>query len=307
MNRMNIFVTKGFDTTMTKVSVITPSYNQANFIERTIQSVLSQNIPRLEYVVMDGGSKDHTVDILKKYESQLQWRSEKDNGQAHAVNKGFQQTTGDIIGWLNSDDVYYPDAIKRVCEFFDSNPDIDVIYGNAYHIDIDDNIIETYYTEEWDINILKEVCYLCQPAVFFRRKVITQCGMLNDKLQYCMDYEFWLRLAKNGIRFAFIKDFLAGSRLHADTKTLGSRVKVHAEINDMLKTMYRIVPDRWLSNYAHAYVESTYPKNYSPHKLRRALAIKTFTSSLLWNKKISLPLFVTTARWFMSSLHKRNG
>ncbi len=290
---------------MTKVSVITPSYNQANFIERTIQSVLSQDIPHLEYVIMDGGSKDHTIDILKKYDSLLEWRSEKDNGQAHAVNKGLQQTSGDIIGWLNSDDVYCRDAIQRVCEFFESNPDIDVIYGNAYHIDTDDNIIETYYTEEWDINRLKEICYLCQPAVFFRRKVIQQFGMLNDKLQYCMDYEFWLRLAKNGVRFAYVKDFLAGSRLHADTKTLGSRIKVHAEINDMLKTTYHTVPDRWLSNYAHAFVESTYP-HYSKQKLKRAIAIKTFTSSFSWNKKIRLPFFLTLVRWYMSGLLKRN-
>lgn len=286
---------------MTKISIITPSYNQANFIERTIQSVLSQNISHLEYVIMDGGSKDHTVEILKKYESQLQWRSEADNGQAHAVNKGMQATSGDIIGWLNSDDVYYPGAMIRVCEFFESNPHIDVVYGDAYHIDAEDKIIETYYTEEWNIHRLKEICYLCQPAVFFRRKVIEQFGLLNDKLEYCMDYEFWLRLATNGVRFEYLKNFLAGSRLHADTKTLGSRIKVHAEINDMLKSIYQRVPDRWLANYAHAFVESTYPTNYPIHKLKRAIAIKTFTSSMSWNKKISLPFFLTLAKWYMSS------
>lgn len=286
------------------ISIITPSYNQGQFIERTIRSVLTQNIPNLEYIVVDGGSTDDTLEILKKYNLQIQWRSEPDKGQTHAINKGINNTTGDIIGWLNSDDVYYPEALQKIYIFFQSHPEIDIVYGNAHHIDVHDNIIEPYYTEDWNIERLKEICYLCQPAVFFRRSVVKRFGMLNEQLQYCMDYEYWLRLALGDAHFTYLPEFLAGSRLHDNTKTLGSRVKVHAEINDMLKNHFKKVPDRWLCNYAHVIVESKYAyKNASAKK--RTIAIQSMLASLYWNKRISSSLLFTTFKWFMSSFKKQ--
>jgi len=288
----------------TTISIITPSYNQGQFIERTINSVLSQDMPDLEYFVVDGGSTDSTVEILKKYTSQLRWVSEKDRGQTDAVNKGIKATSAEIIGWLNSDDIYYPDAFKIVCEMFANNPKIDVIYGDAYHIDVDDKVLESYYTESWNIERLKEVCYLCQPAVFFRRSVIERFGLLNEDLQYCMDYEFWLRLASKGASFAHLSQVLAGSRLHEDTKTLGSRVKVHHEINDMLKVKFKRVPDRWLSNYAHAFVETGFDKNQPAWRLKRAIALRTILSSLRWNKWISKSMLQQSLSWLADSLQE---
>ena len=135
----------------TSLSIITPSLNQSRFIERTIRSVLSQDVPGIEYVICDGGSTDGTLEILRRFDSQIDWCSEPDGGQADAVNKGILRTSGEVIGWLNSDDIYYPRMLEKVCAFFDSNSEIDVIYGQANHINEDDSLIAPYPTELWNL------------------------------------------------------------------------------------------------------------------------------------------------------------
>lgn len=255
-----------------KVSVITPSYNQAAFIERTLASVAAQSGVELEHVVFDGGSTDGTVAILERFRPAPRWVSRKDNGQADAVNQGIRATDGDVIGWLNSDDVYYPGAIARVAAFLEQNPDVDVVYGMADHIDRDDRVLERYPTAPWDFERLKKECFICQPAAFFRRRVIEKHGLLDESLHFCMDYEYWLRLGKSGARFAYLEDKLAGSRLHSDTKTLGARVKVHEEINDMLKRTLGRVPAGWIVNYAFAQVDEAHGPR-QPALMRRLRAI----------------------------------
>lgn len=237
-----------------RVSVITPSYNQGIYIKRTIDSVLTQGIDDLEYIVMDGGSSDETVDILKSYGDKIIWRSEKDKGQTDAVNKGIKASTGEIIGWLNSDDIYYPGAIQKVLEVFEKNPDVNVVYGNANHIKEDDSFIEEYYTEDYDYERLKDICFICQPSLFFRKSVVDKYGYLDDKLQYTMDYDYWLRLGK-GEKFYRLNELLAGSRLYDDNKTLGARRKVHEEMLSMQKKNLGKASEKWIYNLAHVIVD----------------------------------------------------
>lgn len=237
-----------------KVTIITPSFNQGKYIEKTINSVLSQNILDLEYIVMDGGSTDETIDILHKYSDKIIWKSEKDRGQTDAVNKGIRKSTGDIIGWLNSDDIYYPNAINKVLDVFSKNPQINVVYGNAYHIDKEDKVIEEYYTEDFDYERLKEVCFICQPSLFFRKQVIEKYGYLDDSLQFCMDYDYWLRVGKGEI-FYYLDEFIAGSRLYEDNKTLGCRRLVHEEMLLMQEKNLGKAHPRWIFNLAHVIVD----------------------------------------------------
>lgn len=280
-----------------KVSIVTPSFNQGRFIERTLKSVADQTGAHIEHIVFDGGSTDNTVEILKRFSPKVRWISEKDKGQTDAVNKGIRATDGDIIGWLNSDDIYYPGAISRIVAFFNNNPDIDVVYGMADHIDINDNAFEDYPTEPWDFEKLKETCFISQPALFLRRRIVEKCGFLEESLHYCMDYEYWLRLGKAGAKFAYFEEKLAGSRLYADNKTLASRVKVHKEINDMLKKSFGKVPDRWIFNYAHVVVRDRLGDRYN-HSMTVLIEIgaRSLLAALYWNKSVT-----PTMRWTLSA------
>jgi glycosyltransferase involved in cell wall biosynthesis len=266
-----------------RISVVTPSLNQGRFIERTILSVLQQDERDVEYFVVDGGSSDETVAILRRYEGDLRWVSEPDRGQSHAINKGIAATSGEIIGWLNSDDVYEPGCLRTVREHFRSRCDVDVVYGDAWILDEEGRRLGTYPSEPWDVRRLRDACFLCQPAVFFRRRVVQQCGAIDETLHYSMDYEFWLRLASFGIRFAYLPTILAGSRLHASCKTRRHRARVHAEINDMLWRTLGVVPSRWLLNYSAALCDVNTPAGLRPIVLSMTLLPLAVLASLRWN------------------------
>jgi glycosyltransferase involved in cell wall biosynthesis len=281
-----------------KITVVTPSYNQGRFIERTVASVLDQNYPNLEYFVFDGGSTDGTREVLRRYSSSVQWASEKDEGQAHAVNKGLRASSGEIVGWLNSDDIYYSGALSTIASRFQAEPAVDVIYGRANHIDVSDKVIEAYPTEHWSMTRLTETCFLCQPAVFFRRSVVERWGELDEALDYCMDYEYWIRLAFAGARFHYEQQVLAGSRFYPETKTLGARVKVHAEINDMLKSRLGRTPLSWILGYAHVVADDVFgiPRSRRKRHLA-AMTLMALYSSLRWNRAVTGDL----ARYLLSA------
>lgn len=231
------------------VSIITPSYNQGQFIRETIDSVLAQDYCNIEYIVVDGGSTDNTVDILKSYEDKIKWISEKDRGQADAVNKGIRSASGQIIGWLNSDDTYFPGTIRKVVEYFKNHPDTDMVYGEGYYTDVEGKITKRYLTEKFSIDRLSEQCIICQPSAFFTKGIAEKVGMLNPELQLCMDYEFWMRVSKQG-KIAYIPEYLATSRMYEDNKTLSRKDEVYLEACQVLKEHYGYVPIGWISGYA---------------------------------------------------------
>ena len=287
-------------------AVITPSFNQGRFIEETINSVLSQEIVELDYIIMDGGSNDETITILEKYNNKLRYVSEKDKGQTDAVNKGIRNTHSDIIGWLNSDDIYVENALNTVLDFFSKHPDIDVVYGMADHIDVDGDFLEKYPTQEFDAVALLSTCYISQPAVFFRRRVIEECGLLDETLMYCMDYEYWIRLSQNkNIKFAHLPILLAATRLHVDTKTLGSTIKVHKEINNMLKKRIGYVPDRWLCNYAHVVLEKSVDRKKHPVRFVVGVSFSSIFASLRWNYKVSNAVVKMTLNWIYDAMKRK--
>jgi len=285
-----------------KFSVITPSFCQGHFIERTIESVLDQRSANieLEYVVCDGGSVDETVEILKLYGEKIRWVSEPDRGQADAVNKGIAMITGDIIAWINSDDIYYPGAFEAVRAVFQSCPEVLAVYGDAVHIDDRDELIDSYPTEHWNYKRLIETCFLCQPAVFFRRSLIEKFGNLDDTLNYCMDYELWLRYG-NEITFVYLPQKLAASRLYKDNKTLGQRLAVHQEINDMFLNKFSRVPNKWLIAYAQVKVEENLKLvRENPRENIRfvnALIHQSFRSFRYWKQLIS-PYMLLRMLWW---------
>ncbi|VAW52096.1 Glycosyl transferase, family 2 [hydrothermal vent metagenome] len=208
-----------------KVSIITPSYNQGKFIKRTIESVLSQSYSNIEYIVMDGGSTDETVNILKSYGEKIIWVSEKDNGQTDAINKGIKVSTGDIIAYLNSDDVYLPNTISKIVNEFNEYKDVDFLYGDFWGIDKNDKILSKVKTIPFDNNILiYDANFICQPASFYRKRLFDTIGIFDDSLHFLMDYEFFLRAAKRRCKIQLYPDYLSAIRFHDDCKTLSDGV-----------------------------------------------------------------------------------
>jgi glycosyltransferase involved in cell wall biosynthesis len=271
-----------------RISIITPSYNQGIFLGRTLESVARQSYPAHEHLVFDGGSSDETLQVLEAAGASVRWISQPDDGQADAVNQGLKAASGEVIGWLNSDDIYYPDTFKTIVAAFASDPSLDVVYGAADHIDLEDVPFENYPTTFWDPELLRHTCYICQPALFFRRRVVERIGLLDPSLRYCMDYNYWLRLADAGCNFSYIPQKLAGSRLYAENKTLSNRPAVHREIAEMFRNYQGNVPLRWVFAYAHHSTAAQFDRDKDPIRFKLHLYLETMRSQWRWNQRLGI-------------------
>ena len=202
-----------------KISIITPSYNQGDFIEETIRSVLLQDYPDIEYIVVDGKSSDNTIELLKKYGNHLTWTSEPDDGQTDAINKGLKKSTGDIVAYLNSDDIYLPGTFLKIVQYFKNNPETDMIYGNIVHINKKSEIIEYKKTKQVTIdNIFTFNVYVPQPTVFLRRSLVKNVGCFDYKLHLAMDFDYWVRIIKN-YNISYVNEYLAAARIYPEAKS----------------------------------------------------------------------------------------
>lgn len=232
------------------VSVITPSYNQGKFIRETIDSILKQDYPNIEHIVVDGGSTDQTLSILQEYaqkDPRFRFISEPDNGQSHAINKGLALAKGQIIGWLNSDDTYLPGAIRKAVHAFQQQPAWGMLHGRGQVVDESGTAYSAYPSEKADAKSLYQSCVICQPTAFIRTHVFRQMGGVDERLQFCMDYDLWMRIAK-AYPIGFIPEFLASARIHGACKSATQWHSVGVpEVLKSLAKNYSSIPPGWVS------------------------------------------------------------
>jgi glycosyltransferase involved in cell wall biosynthesis len=220
-----------------RISVVTPSYQQAAFLEQTMLSVLSQQVDGLEYIVVDGGSTDGSVDIIRKHANRLAWwMSEPDKGQADAINKGLQRAQGEIVAWLNSDDCYLPGTLKKVLDFFDAHPEVGLVYGDVLAVDGENKPINLMAFSDWGLDGLMRFEIISQPGVFFRRRYLAETQLLDTRFHYTLDHHLWLRIAARA-PIVYIPETLAMARYHAGAKNVAQAASFGADAFRVLEWM----------------------------------------------------------------------
>lgn len=244
------------------VSIITPSFNQGQFIEETIQSVLDQDYSNIEYVIVDGGSTDNTLDILRRFGDRIRWISEKDAGQADAISKGVGMTTGDVIHWLNSDDILLPGAVSKVMACFQNSPEVKLVYGRCYYCDRDGEIVGSYPTETFDLDRLAMFNFIAQPSAFIKRDAFLEVSGLDQRLNYLFDVDLWIKI---GMQFKtlYLPEYLSEYRLHDTSKTV-DKAQALSNSRESLEVVFKHfnwAPSNRVFGYYHQWVKSKLGSN----------------------------------------------
>lgn len=281
--------------TLPSISIITPTLNQCRFIGTTIASVLHQAYPNLEYLVIDGGSTDGTQELLSNYGEGLHWVCEPDTGQSAAINHGWQRTSGEIIAWINSDDIYAPGALLQVGEYFQLHPEVDIVYGDCDTIDEAGRSLGAYATRPFDfVELVRStINFIPQPAVFLRRGVIEKTGLLNESLSYVMDFDYWLRAGLHH-PFEYLPVKLAALRLHASAKSIARLGNFASELvqvyeglfarNDLPPAVLAVKRDAMANIHHRAADCAFWAGNISAarHYIRQSFRLRPWPPRALW-------------------------
>ena len=219
-----------------RITIVTPSFNQGPYLERTILSVLNQQYPNLQYIIMDGASTDHSTKIIKRYEKYLYfWQSKPDKGQSDAIDNGFEMADGEILAYLNSDDIYWPGALNFIGEYFLKHPDVDVVFGNSYIIDEKDTILREKRSVKFSkLGLLTGSFDLHQASIFWTKSVYDKVSGLDKSLHLTMDRDLWLRFLKNGAQFHYVSQTLSCYRHHQETKSFTQMQAMKEEYNRIM-------------------------------------------------------------------------
>ncbi len=223
------------------VSIITPSFNQVKYLEATCHSVVAQTYPDIEYFIVDGGSTDGSVELIRnwadsKYSRLKWWVSEKDKGQADAINKGFSRATGQIVAWLNSDDIYMRGAVEKAVCTFNANPDVGLIFSDVFSIDAEGQLINVMRYGDWNLRDLMEFNIIGQPGVFIRKQALEDAGYLDQEYNYLLDHQLWLRIASTH-KILHVNDFFAAARFHREAKNVAQTEGFSREAFRVIKWM----------------------------------------------------------------------
>ncbi len=274
-----------------RLSIVVPSFNQGQFIAATLDSLVGEaSEGTLEVIVQDAGSTDGTQEILERYKRHpfMHIFTEQDEGQSDALNRGFERCTGDVLGWLNSDDVLCAGAVARVLNAFSADPEVQLIYGRAYFVDECSERLGLFPTGRLTSMSNRHRCPISQPSTFFRRECYERCGPINRTRKYCMDYELWTKVVLREEKVAYLPAVLSCTRIHGDTKTQNGGLAFIEEIIEMQSALYGSCSPVWVM-YSHARSGSI---ARIPGKLVRfsLAALKTVLRhpSLLWFGAYSL-------------------
>ena len=266
------------------ISIIVPSYQQGRFLKECLDSILAQSDVGLEILVFDSESTDETAAILSSYGSDIQYVIEKDMGQAHAINKGLKRCKGRIIGFLNSDDVLEPGALKYVLDRWTEDPSLDLLYGKARYIDEASETVGDYRTKSWNWDEFKGECFICQPAAFWSRRVMERVGPLDRRLDCSIDYDYWFRIAQAEGKIRYADKYLARSRDYSATKTQSLRGRVFIENFKISLSRLGVVHPFWICQYLD-YIKYELKPRWSVVIPPRGMARDAITSLLSLSSK----------------------
>lgn len=280
------------------VNLITPSLGQAAYLRQCIDSILAQDYPRIEYMVMDGGSEDGSVGILRSYGDRIKWVSQRDGGQAAAINAGLRQARGEIVGYLNSDDWLAPGAVSAAVRAIQNDPATDVVYGQATIVDAHGQSLRPFPTQPFDPEVFVQHCFISQPAAFWRRSLHGRFGYFAPKFDHTLDYEFWIRLMRGGARFRFVEENWAFAREHDEAKSQRLRGSIFRQIRDLQLRHLGYCGRNWWEQYLrYLRDETSGPWRWLPGKKDERLYRLAWWPYALWRRRLGGPLFARPHHW----------